>query len=263
MTSVPYMPLYVGDYIRDTMRLSTLEHGAYMLLIMDYWSNGSLPKDDRKLARIARVSESEWSKMRDSLADLFTLGEWRHKRVEFELEKATGKSAIARESAKVRWKDHAPSKPPRRSKRNANAYANADADGHAGAMPADCGRITNAYADGMPRAPASLSEPYSGSERGGSQDPSSVFKDENGRQAPLDVGYRDPDAELYRRGKEVLGPKAGGLITKLKNLYNGSVPKTRAVIETASLKGDATEYIAGVLRAQPLGSPQLPYDKGI
>lgn len=89
--STPWMPLYVADYLADTRRLSTVEHGAYMLLIMDYWRIGGLPNDDRKLARIVGLSESEWAEIRDNIAELFQDG-WTHKRIENELEKAKAKN---------------------------------------------------------------------------------------------------------------------------------------------------------------------------
>lgn len=100
--SQPWMPLYIADYLADTSRLSTLEHGAYLLLIMDYWRNGSLPDDDRKLARIARLSAPEWAAIRDDLAELFQPG-WRHKRIDAEMERSAAKSDAARNSAAKRW----------------------------------------------------------------------------------------------------------------------------------------------------------------
>ena len=89
--SRPWMPLYVADYLADTRRLSTLEHGAYMLLIMDYWRNGGLPNDDKKLARIVGLPEAEWLDIRDNLAELFQ-ADWRHKRIDEELAKSEAKT---------------------------------------------------------------------------------------------------------------------------------------------------------------------------
>ena len=87
MSARPWMPLYAGDYLRDTGRLSTLQHGAYLLLIMDYWINNGLPDDDEQLARIARMSDREWRANRAALAQFFTDG-WKHKRIEKELAEA-------------------------------------------------------------------------------------------------------------------------------------------------------------------------------
>jgi uncharacterized protein YdaU (DUF1376 family) len=88
--SRPWMPLYVADYLADTGHLSTLEHGAYMLLIMHYWQKGSLPNNDRQLASIARASLEQWSDIRETIAEFFGSG-WRHERIEAELEKAAEK----------------------------------------------------------------------------------------------------------------------------------------------------------------------------
>lgn len=85
-----WMPLYIGDYLQDTTRLSTEQHGAYLLLIMDYWTNGPLPDDDTSLAQVTRLQLTAWKKHRPALSRLFLIadGEWRHKRVEEEYAKA-------------------------------------------------------------------------------------------------------------------------------------------------------------------------------
>ena len=112
--SRPWMPLYIADYLADTAHLGALESGAYLHLIMHYWQTGSLPPNDKALARIARMTEAEWADARDVLADFFQAG-WRHKRIDEELAKAAEVSDRRRASAEARW-----------SKSNANADANAD-----------------------------------------------------------------------------------------------------------------------------------------
>jgi uncharacterized protein YdaU (DUF1376 family) len=85
--SRPWMPLYVSDYLGDTRRLTTLEHGAYLLLIMEYWQHGGLPTDEAELADIAGLQPEEWERVRPRISRLFQDG-WRHKRVDAELAKA-------------------------------------------------------------------------------------------------------------------------------------------------------------------------------
>lgn len=102
--SQPWMPLYVGDYLRDTKRLTTLEHGAYMLLIMEYWANGGLPDDDERLARIVGLTNESWKCVRNAIVPLFGIG-WHHKRIDEERKKAIEKSKKARASANNRWKN--------------------------------------------------------------------------------------------------------------------------------------------------------------
>lgn len=92
MKSNTWMPFYIGDYLRDTSRLTTCGHGAYILLIIDYWATGKpLPDDDRQLAAITRSTLGEWKKLRLILAQFFIVadGVWRHKRIDAELAKAT------------------------------------------------------------------------------------------------------------------------------------------------------------------------------
>lgn len=85
-----WMPLYIGDYLRDTTRLTTAQHGAYLLLIMDYWTNGAPPDDDEVLASITKSNPEEWAKLRAAIASKFQIedGVWRHSRIDQELEEA-------------------------------------------------------------------------------------------------------------------------------------------------------------------------------
>lgn len=82
--SIPWMPFYPADYLADTGHLTTQEHGAYLLLIFHYWSNGGLPDDDAKLARITRMTASEWTSVKDTIRDFFD-GNWQHFRIDAEL----------------------------------------------------------------------------------------------------------------------------------------------------------------------------------
>jgi uncharacterized protein YdaU (DUF1376 family) len=84
------MPLYIADYLRDTRHLTAAEHGAYLLLIMQYWTAGCLPTDDARLARIASMSEAEWQEAKPVIAELFGPG-WSHGRIDEELAKSAEK----------------------------------------------------------------------------------------------------------------------------------------------------------------------------
>lgn len=105
MAALPYMQLYVADYMADTAHLSALEHGGYLLLIMTYWQRGKpLPDNDSKLARIARMSDKEWADVKPSIEEFFTVsnGMWSHKRIDAELQKVADKSLKARKAREQR-----------------------------------------------------------------------------------------------------------------------------------------------------------------
>lgn len=57
----------------------------------------------------------------------------------------------------------------------------------------------------------------------------------------------DPEVELFRRGKEVLGKTAGGLIKQLLTAKDGKVNMARAAIETAAGKENPREYIGRII----------------
>jgi uncharacterized protein YdaU (DUF1376 family) len=73
------MPINVGDYLTVTRHLSTAERGAYLLLVIHQWTTGSLPNDDRQLARIVKLSLPKWRKIRPVIEAFFEDGWQRHK----------------------------------------------------------------------------------------------------------------------------------------------------------------------------------------
>lgn len=86
-----WMPFYVADYLRDTMHLTTEQHGAYMLLLMACWTRGgSLPADDAQLAGMAKMTPAAWRKAAPLILPFFARDgvSLTQKRVTEEFEKA-------------------------------------------------------------------------------------------------------------------------------------------------------------------------------
>ena len=76
---------------------------------------------------------------------------------------------------------------------------------------------------------------------------------------PLRDGDADdkPPAELFRRGKEVLGKTSGGLIRKLLTAKGENVALARAALEMASQAGDPREYLGAIIAGRDRDSAQL------
>lgn len=104
-----WMPFYVGDYLSATGRLTTEQHGAYLLILLDYWKNGPPPNDDGVLAALARLSPSAWKKAKPALLAFFESkdGLLIQRRVEKERGRAAEISAERSEAGKAgaakRW----------------------------------------------------------------------------------------------------------------------------------------------------------------
>ena len=225
MTAPAWMPLYVADYLADTGHLSTLEHGAYLLLIMHYWQNGGLPDDDTKLARIARLAPKDWGTIRDTIAELFAC-DWQHKRIDAELAKAS--ENLGRRSAA----------------------------GKAGASARYSNRIANAgqsQGNRIANAGQSHSNPPSPS-------PSSLRSESSkakasGAGAPPD----DPLKALWDRGTAALGGGARSLIGKARREY-GDIGVLNAIARCEAEKpSNPVEFFLGALR----GGGKKSYPDGI
>lgn len=123
------MPFYIADYLADTTRLTTEQHGAYFLLILDYWRNGPPPDRDSTLAQIVKLTPAKWRAMRPVIAEKFRIEEglWKHKRVEREILKASGnveaKQAAGIAGAAAKWGGAQDQNKMKRSERLAGARA--------------------------------------------------------------------------------------------------------------------------------------------
>lgn len=113
-----WMPFWIGDYLADTMHLSTLQHGAYLLMILHYWRKGPIPNNRKMLRNITGMNDYE---IKTSLPEVLNFFErvggddndkfLAHKRIDSELIKAQeiranlserGKKAINARWDKVR-----------------------------------------------------------------------------------------------------------------------------------------------------------------
>lgn len=105
-----WMPLYIGDYLADTLHLTAEQHGAYLLLIMAYWRRGGpLPEIPAELCRIARVPPRRWDAVWAVVRSFFVTadGVVSHPRIERELARSIEgfqrRSDAGRNAVAKRW----------------------------------------------------------------------------------------------------------------------------------------------------------------
>lgn len=96
MKTDAWMPLWIGDYLADTMHLTAAQHGAYLLLLMAHWRRPEgLPADPDFLAATARMTREQWLSEAKACLAFFTEkdGVLTHKRVVEERARAEAKHA--------------------------------------------------------------------------------------------------------------------------------------------------------------------------
>jgi uncharacterized protein YdaU (DUF1376 family) len=131
-----YIPLYTGDYLRDTRHLSPMEHGIYLLLLMYCWDkHGFAPLEERQLFGICNArSNDEMEAVRRVLKEFFVQGAegWYNPRLMRELDEAHAKheaaiermrlgSEYGRKSAEARRAKYGTAQPKRVSRKNAGS----------------------------------------------------------------------------------------------------------------------------------------------
>ena len=104
MSERPYFRFFMGDYLADTGHLDTVEHGAYCLILIDYYKHRRGPgNDQKKLAKIAKLSPKKFAAISETILEFFEIKEGRlwSKRVEKELQYRAKKEQQCREAGKA------------------------------------------------------------------------------------------------------------------------------------------------------------------
>lgn len=100
--------MFPGDYLRDTSHLTPLQHGCFMLLLLNYYSRGkALPSDKEALYRIASAMNPDERAAVDFVADSFfekRNGALFNKKADELLAHDLERVESAKRSANARWK---------------------------------------------------------------------------------------------------------------------------------------------------------------
>ncbi len=75
----PAIPLWTDAYLGDTTHFSTIEHGAFLLLLFTAWrtSTCDLPDDDVLLAKYCRMTQAQWQRVKPTIMAKWRLSEGR------------------------------------------------------------------------------------------------------------------------------------------------------------------------------------------
>lgn len=240
MSNRAWMPLHITDYLADTGHLNAAEHGAYLMLIMHYWQNGSLPEDERLLARLARMSKDEWADSRDVLAMLFGPN-WTHKRIDEELAKADEIIEKRRNAALGRHQ---------RSKSNASAQHMQSKSSDTGALPRTLDQVKK-------------EEPIGSSKKNGCRLPAEFVPDLQWAVGQgLNPSQAQTEADKFR---DYWNGKTGASATKLdwpgtwRNWVRSAVERLPQARGSPSPKAGSTSALAN--RAQELAQSMRSADE--
>ncbi|HUX78233.1 MAG TPA: DUF1376 domain-containing protein [Alphaproteobacteria bacterium] len=122
-----WMPVFIGDFLKDTAFLSFSEKGEYLMILMHLWNLGGYAtlEEIRGLTGFTkRKFDTKWKKFERFFAE--NSSGFYQKRLLNELNKSKQIREKRTESANMRWNA------------NANGYANGDANGNANAMQTAC-----------------------------------------------------------------------------------------------------------------------------
>lgn len=62
-----WLPIYIGEMLSMTTRLTTEQIGGLYLLMLDYWKNGAIPDDNKIIGAITRLPASKVKLLKESI----------------------------------------------------------------------------------------------------------------------------------------------------------------------------------------------------
>lgn len=100
-----WFPFYMGNYLAKTSHLSQNEHGAYLCLLLYYYSNKKPISHNRRYSICRAFAEQEQDACDVVLQEFFTRegDEWVNSRVEEELQRSENISEKRSQAAKTRY----------------------------------------------------------------------------------------------------------------------------------------------------------------
>lgn len=104
MAALPYMQFHIAEYLADTSHLSTEEHGAYLLLIFNYWQRGKpLDNTGGRLSNVVRMSNERWAEVQIALREYFSIDDeiWTHHRIDRDLGAVIAKCEQSRHAGRL------------------------------------------------------------------------------------------------------------------------------------------------------------------
>lgn len=238
MAELPTMPFFTDAYLADTKHLSTLEHGAYFLLLISMWrAGGSLPNDATLLARYAGVPPRNWPRVWEIVGPLFQIegGRLVQKKLVSTYKKAIEKRNKFRDNGKR--------------------------GGEAKALKSQEATLANASNPPEVRQPARPTNLNPESLIPNRKIPAPSGTASRKAEKPAPIPRIEPEemteaerakVELFQFGKQC--KISGGLINRLYVAYGGdpdmqeACAAARQILERAARARDKGAYIGGVIR---------------
>lgn len=127
MAEFPALPFFTDAYLADTRHLTTIQHGAYFLMLVTAWRSAdcSLPDDDVYLSRITGLDRRTWNSNKDALLAFWRKNDqqkWEQGRLKDErnyVEQKRNKNAAAGQASALKRKNRGST--PVQPKRNETA----------------------------------------------------------------------------------------------------------------------------------------------